>query len=114
MMIQGIMVAGGYNSRDSYLSSVEFLDLGTSLSRIQLANTQWRNLPQMKSPRANKLVLINDRDYVHVVGGQKGENSLVESFDKTQSRWVTQNYKIKRKRSYTTFISNIKTKKAQC
>ena len=55
------MVAGGYNSRDSILRSVEFLDLGTSLSRIQLANTQWRNLPQMKSPRADKLVLINDR-----------------------------------------------------
>ena len=55
------MVAGGYNSIYKYLSSVEFLDLGTNLSRIQLANTQWRNLPQMKSPRADKLVLINDR-----------------------------------------------------
>ena len=55
------MVAGGYNSKDSYLNSVEFLDLGTSLSRIQLTNTQWRNLPQMRTPRADRLVLINDR-----------------------------------------------------
>ena len=54
------------------------------------------------------------RDYVHVVGGEVRGHSNVESFDKTQSRWVTQNYKTKRKRSYTTFISNIRTKKAQC
>merc|ERR1712123_88414 len=100
---KGIMVAGGYNSRDNFLKSVEFMDLGEGVSNIQLNQLQWRNLPEMKESRANKLVLINDKNYVHVVGGELGSNSNVESFDKTQSRWVRQNYKTQRKRTYSTF-----------
>ena len=55
------MVAGGTNSRDKFLKSVEFMDLGESVSNIQLDQLQWRNLPEMKESRANKLVLINDK-----------------------------------------------------
>jgi len=111
---KGIMVAGGYNSRDSFLKSVEFMDLGQSVNRIQLNQIQWRSLPEMKEARGDKLVLINDKNYVHVVGGEKGSNSNIQSFDKTQSKWVTQNYKLKRKRNYSTFISNISTNNLQC
>ena len=57
----GIMVAGGYNSRDSHLRSVEFMDLGKSVSNIQLNGLRWRNLPEMREARADKLVLINDK-----------------------------------------------------
>ena len=55
------MVAGGYNSRDSHLRSVEFMDLGGSVSDIQLNGLRWRNLPEMREARADKLVLINDK-----------------------------------------------------
>ena len=55
------MVAGGYNSRDSFLKSVEFMDLGQSVNRIQLNQLQWRSLPEMKEARGDKLVLINDK-----------------------------------------------------
>eukprot|EP00092_Neocalanus_flemingeri_P014658 GFUD01015820.1.p1 GENE.GFUD01015820.1~~GFUD01015820.1.p1 ORF type:complete len:899 (+),score=149.51 GFUD01015820.1:113-2809(+) len=111
---KGIMVAGGYNSRDSFLKSVEFMDLGQSVSNIALNQLQWRNLPEMKKARANKLVLINDNNYVHVVGGELKNDDTVQSFDKKQSKWVTQNYKTNRRRSYSTFISNIKTNVVQC
>ena len=61
LQFQGIMVAGGYNSRDSFLKSVEFMDLGESVSNIQRNQLQWRNLSEMKEARANKLVLVNDK-----------------------------------------------------
>ena len=55
------MVAGGYNSRDGFLKSVEFLDLGLNPDNIKMNDLRWRQLPEMKSERANKVVLINDR-----------------------------------------------------
>ena len=55
------MVAGGYNSRDSYLKSVEFMDLGESVSNIQMNQLKWRSLSEMKEARADKLVLVNDK-----------------------------------------------------
>ena len=59
--MQGIMVAGGVNSRDNFLTSVEYLDLGENLNNIQLNRLRWTNLPDMNEARANKLVLVNDR-----------------------------------------------------
>jgi len=55
------MVAGGYNSKDYVLKSVEFLDLGESLSNIPFDKIKWRNLPELKQPRSNSLILINDK-----------------------------------------------------
>ena len=55
------MVAGGYNSKDYVLNSAEFLDLGKSLDQIPFGNLKWRNLPEMKFPRSNSLMLINDK-----------------------------------------------------
>ena len=55
------MVAGGYNSKDYVLKSVEFMDLGTNLSNIPFSQIKWRNLPELKQPRSNALILINDK-----------------------------------------------------
>ena len=55
------MVAGGYNSKDRVLQSVEFMDLGENLSNIQFNQIMWRNLPEMKQRRSNALILVNDR-----------------------------------------------------
>ena len=59
--MQGIMVAGGYNSREFVLKSVEFLDLGESLDNIDFPSLKWRNLPEMNQPRSGSLILINDK-----------------------------------------------------
>ena len=55
------MVAGGYNSKEFVLKSVEFLDLGESLDNIAFPNLRWRNLPEMKQPRSGSMILINDK-----------------------------------------------------
>ena len=57
--MQGVMVAGGNNIRDSGLRSVEYLDLGVDLSRISLNNLQWRNLPGLSRARPHSPILIN-------------------------------------------------------
>jgi len=108
------MVAGGYNSKNFVLDSVEFLDLGTSLDNISFGNLRWRNLPELKQPRSSSLILINDRKYVHAVGGDLKNKDSVESFDKTKSRWIPRNYKTKRRRAFSTVVSNIKSKNIQC
>jgi len=61
------MVAGGYNSKNFVLDSVEFLDLGTSLDNISFGNLRWRNLPELKQPRSSSLILINDRCDIYVL-----------------------------------------------
>ena len=38
------MVAGGYNARDSGLTSVEYLDLGTDLNKITTNNLTVKHL----------------------------------------------------------------------
>ena len=60
------MVAGGYNSKDFFLKSVEFMDLGETLSNIPFSQIKWRNLPEMKQPRSDALILINDK-YVEFI-----------------------------------------------
>ena len=58
---RGIMVAGGYNNRQGYLRSAEYLDLGVASGGLRdLSSLKWRNLPDMKDQRGNKMVLIND------------------------------------------------------
>ena len=57
--MQGVMVAGGNNIRDSALSSVEYLDLGRDLKRISINNLQWRNLPGLSSARPNSPILVD-------------------------------------------------------
>ena len=59
--LQGIMVAGGYNSKYGGLSSVEFLDLGRNLDRIAFERIRWRNLQKLTKPRWSSVMLINDR-----------------------------------------------------
>jgi len=108
------MVAGGYNSKEFVLKSVEFLDLGESLDNIAFTNLRWRNLPEMKQPRSGSLILINDNKHVHAVGGDLGNKDSVESFDKIKSKWLPNNYKTKRRRSYSLSVSKIKTKNIQC
>merc|ERR1719228_378111 len=98
----GIMVAGGYNSKDYVLKTVEFLDLGESISNIQFNQIKWRNLPELKQPRSSSLILVNDKDYVHAVGGDLKNKDSVESFDKVKSRWIPHEYKTKRRRTYST------------
>jgi len=110
----GIMVAGGYNSKDYVLKSVEFLDLGESLANIPFRKLKWRNLPELKQPRSNALILINDNNFVHAVGGDLKNKDSVESFDKIKSKWIPQNYKTKRRRTFSLSVSNIKTKNIQC
>jgi len=110
----GIMVAGGYNSKEFVLKSVEFLDLGESLDNIAFTDLRWRNLPEMKQPRSGSLILINDNKHVHAVGGDLGNKDSVESFDKIKSKWLPNNYKTKRRRSYSLSVSKIKTKNIQC
>jgi len=113
---KGIITAGGYNSRDSYLKSVEFLDLGTSLRNIDFNQLQWRNLPEMTEARANKPVLVNAKNYVHVLGGGVGGAGArnVISFDKTRSRWVEEQFRINKERSYSTYVASINTNNVQC
>lgn len=110
----GIMVAGGYNSRDFVLKTAEYLDLGESLENIVFTKLKWRNLPEMKQPRSTGLILVNDNNYVYAVGGDPKDKDSVESFDKIRSKWEPQNYKTKRKRSYSLSVTNIKTKNIQC
>ena len=55
------MVAGGYNSQNSFLTSVEFLDLGVNLGQIQFANLKWRNLPELKHSKSSSLMLVNSK-----------------------------------------------------
>ena len=108
----GVMVAGGYNSRDKYLSSVEFLDLGPAGAAPDLTNLRWRRLPEMPRPRADKPVVVDGGERVYVVGGGRGssnpDNSVI-SFHKSRSRWQTTNYNAITKRSYTTFVRNVPT-----
>ena len=54
-------MAGGYNSKDRVLRSVEFLDLGESLDTIPVTQLRWRNLPGLKQPRSDSLILVNDK-----------------------------------------------------
>ena len=58
-MLQGVMVAGGFNIKDSALASVEYLDLGQNLNNISLNNLQWRNLPGMSRARPWSPILVN-------------------------------------------------------
>ena len=57
--MQGVMVAGGNNIRDSALSSVEYLDLGLDLNRISFNNLQWRNLPGLSRARPRSPILVD-------------------------------------------------------
>ena len=56
------MVAGGYNSQEGFLNSVEFLSLGSNLEQIESKKKlQWRFLPEMKHSIANSLMLVNSK-----------------------------------------------------
>ena len=55
----GIMVVGGTNTNDGSLKSAEYLDLGNSLSNIQVG--QWKKLPNMIFSRQANPVVIDGR-----------------------------------------------------
>ena len=60
-VIQGIMVAGGSNLRNQFLTSVEYLDLGENLNQFQLSRLRWRNLPELKNIKSPSLGLVNSK-----------------------------------------------------
>lgn len=105
------MVAGGYNSRDNYLKSVEFMDLGSGTP--QLDQLIWRPMPKMKHRRSS-LVLVESDQFVYAVAGNLDSFDTVERFHKSQARWENQNYRTKVKRRYSTFIPNVQTNFIQC
>ena len=55
------MVAGGFNSRDSFLNTVEYLDIGPNTEISNLKSLKWRNLPEMKHSQSNSLVLVDSK-----------------------------------------------------
>ena len=97
------MVAGGYNSKERFLSSVEFLDLGQNLDNLSGFRTRWRSLPELKHVTpSNSLVLVDAEHFVHALG-----DNGVESFDKASARWMPNPYRTKRKRQFSVTISNV-------
>jgi len=111
---KGIMVAGGYNSRDNFLKSVEFLDLGNGTPNLnELHKLVWRSMPQMKHKRSS-LVLVDSDQFVYAVAGNLDSYDTVERFHKSKPRWENQNYRTKVKRKYSTFIPNVQTSFIQC
>ena len=98
------MVAGGYNSQEKFLSSVEFLDLGQNLDNLSGFKTRWRNLPELKHiTPTSSLVLVDSDNFVHALG----DNGIFESFDKTTARWMRNPYRTKRRRQFAVTISNV-------
>ena len=60
--LQGIMVAGGFNSRDGTLSTVEYLELGQDLNSLgSLRGARWNQLTSMRFPRRGKPLLLEGR-----------------------------------------------------
>jgi len=110
----GIMVAGGYNSQNSFLTSVEFLDLGVNLGQIQFANLKWRNLPELKHSKSSSLMLVNSKNYVHAIGGDVTDMNLIESFNKVNPRWTLNNYKLKRRRNSPSAAINVESNSVLC
>ena len=55
------MVVGGTNSRDRTLNSVEFLDLGNNLSKINLSGLKWLQLQNMIYPRMGNPAVFQGR-----------------------------------------------------
>lgn len=58
---QGIMVVGGVNSRVTGIKSVEYLDLGSDLSNININSLRWRELTPLQYPRMGNPVLVDGR-----------------------------------------------------
>ena len=57
----GIMVVGGLNNRDSTLSSVEYLDLGSDLNSISVNRLNWKQMPSMIHPRMGNPSILDGR-----------------------------------------------------
>jgi len=87
---QGIMVVGGTNSRDRTLNSVEFLDLGNNLSKINLSGLKWLQLQNMIYPRMGNPAVFQGRENIYVIGGEisSNDNSILK-FNKGSQSWQT-------------------------
>ena len=57
----GIMVVGGFNIKDKSLKSVEYLDLGSNLSNIEIGELRWKKLPDMIFSRSANPVVVDGR-----------------------------------------------------
>ena len=62
----------------------------------------------------SRLILVDSGQFVHAVGGDTVKNDSVESFHKTGSKWKLRRYRMKIRRSFSTFISNVQTDFNQC
>ena len=90
-----------------FLSSVEFLDLGSDLqlTSSKLKRKQWRSLPDLKhTGESNNLLLVDSVNYVHAVG-----DDVVESFNKKTARWSRNRYKPAKNKSFAVAVSNVPT-----
>ena len=56
LTLKGIMVVGGYNSRDNSLSTVEYLELGSDLSALR-----WRQLSSMRTAKMGSPLVVDGR-----------------------------------------------------
>jgi len=84
------MVVGGTNSRDRTLNSVEFLELGNNLSKINLSVLKWLQLQNMIYPRMGNPAVFQGRENIYVIGGEisSNDNSILKFNEGSQS-WQT-------------------------